>query len=330
MINKKKPKKKRIWITWERQRRSIEMAKRLQARMFVIDIEGKLRYPFSFIKTLIILLRERPRILFVQNPSMLLATFSCVYGLISDTHIVVDRHTTFRLSKPHKGSFKIWLFMQLHYFTLKYADITIVTNSFLADLVKKADGEPAVLPDALPELAPTNLYKLRAKINLLLISSFDLDEPIQAVFESMGKTIDKDICLYVTGNYKKLDPDLKNKIPVNVELMGFIPEQTFINMLFSVDAVIVLTTAEYCMLCGCYESVAAEKPLITSDKSVLKEYFTDALFADNTPDSIGEQIEKMVDNIDIYKDKTIKMKRSILMNWQKMYQKLEIKLNDLN
>ena len=328
---KKKPQKNRIWIAWERQRRSIEMAKKVGATLYIFDFGGKLRYPICFIKTLLTLFKERPRILFVQNPSMILASMVCIYGLVSDTHIVVDRHTTFRLDKdkPSLKNFpRIWVFMQLHYFTLRYADITIVTNDFLADIVTKLKGRPFVLPDALPGLTPTDFYKLKAKINLLLICSFDPDEPIQAVFESMQK-LHKDIRLYVTGNYKKLDPDLKNKIPEKVELMGFIPDQTFINMLFSVDAVIVLTTAEYCMLCGCYESVAAEKPLITSDKSVLKEYFTDALFVDNTPDDIREKIEKMVKNIDVYKDKTLKMKHKILIDWQKRYQKLEIMLTDL-
>jgi len=328
MIKRNNYKKNRVWISWESQRRSSEMAKRIGAKPYIFDFKGILRYPISIAKTLLTLFREKPHIFFVQNPSMLLAALACIYGIISDTHIVVDRHTTFRLNKPHTGSFKIWLKMRLHYFTLKYADITIVTNDFLADLVKKSNGRPAVLPDPLPNFTFTELYKLRGKINLLLISSFDKDEPVLSVLDSMRR-IDRDICLYITGNYKKRDANLKNKIPANVVLMGFIPDQTFVNMLFSVDASMVLTTADYCMLCGCYESVAAEKPLITSDKSVLKEYFKEALFVNNTPCDIHEKIEEMVDNIDTYKDKTIEMKCEIKNNWQKMYQKLEIMLNDL-
>ena len=327
MKNMKHINRKRVWITWEAQRRSIEMAKKVNAELYVYDFEGILRYPKSIAKTILTLLKEKPYILFVQNPSMLLSAFACIFGMISDTHIVVDRHTTFRLNKPHTGSFRIWLFMRLHYFTLKYADITIVTNDFLADLVKKSNGKPFVLPDPLPSFSFTELYQLKGKINLLLISSFGLDEPIHAVFESM-QHINKDIYLYISGNYKK-NPKIKEKIPGNVELTGFIPEQTFVNMLFSVDATLVLTTSDYCMLCGCYESVAAEKPLITSDKTVLKAYFSDALFVDNTPEAIREKILELGNNIKIYKEKTIRMKHKIDLDWQKMFQKLERMLNEL-
>ncbi|MBA2882999.1 hypothetical protein HNR65_003356 [Desulfosalsimonas propionicica] len=328
MTEKMQRNKKRIWIAWERQRRSIELARTVGAKLYIFDVEGRSRYPVCIAKTLYTLFKEKPHFLFVQNPSMILAAMACIYGLISDTRVVVDRHTNFRLNKPHTGSPRIWLFMRLHYFTLRYANITIVTNNFLAGLVKKAKGRPVVLPDKLPILSPTEAYELKGKFNILLISSFGLDEPVLAVLEAMQQ-IDKEICLYVTGNYKKFDPNLKNKIPLNVHLTGFISEQAFVNMLFSVDAVMVLTTSDYCMLCGCYESVAAEKPLITSDKSVLKTYFSEALFADNSAEDIRRKIQKTANDVNKYTKNTIQMKREIERNWGKMYQSFEASLRDI-
>lgn len=320
--------KKRIWIAWETQRRSIEMSKKVNAKLFIFDFfdRGILRYPLCFIKTIFTLMRERPDVLFVQNPSMFLATLACVYGMVSGVYVVVDRHTTFRLNKPHSGSFKIWGFMRLHYFTLRTADLTIVTNDFLAKLVEEVGGRPFVLPDALPTLEPTETYNLDGKANLLLISSFASDEPIQAVLESM-KNIDAQTHLYITGNYKKMDPDLNKKVPNNVHLLGFVSEQTFTNMLFSVDVVLALTTAECCMLCGCYEAVTAAKPLITSDKTVLKNYFDGALFVNNSKDDISCKIKEAVDTIEKRKHNASLMKTRIGVLWQSNFQRLNDLLN---
>lgn len=316
--------KKRIWISWETQRRSVELSKKLGCRLYIIEKKGFLRYPFSFFKTLVILMDERPGLLFVQNPSMILAALACIYGLITKTFIIVDRHTTFRLNKPHSGSFRIWLFMRLHYFTLKKADLTIVTNNYLAQLVELAGGNPFVLPDMLPsELNPKQKIYLKGGRNILLISSFGLDEPIYQVIEAMKDFIEDDSYLYITGNYKKLDAKLPEKVPPNIIFTGFIPEQQFIDMLFSVDAAMALTTSDYCMLCGCYEVVSAQKPLIASDKKVLKDYFDKAVFVDNSSLGISKGIREVINNLDYYTDQSKKMNKEISRKWEKLYDNLE-------
>jgi len=312
-----------VWIAWETQRRSLELARQLGCVLYIIDLSGWLRYPISIFKTICIFFKNKPKLLFVQNPSMILAALSCVYGMISDTVIIVDRHTTFRLNKPHSGSFRIWLFMKLHYFTLKRADLTIVTNDFLAQLVRKAEGRPFVLPDKLPELTPRQSIKLKGRINILMISSFGLDEPVYEVIDAIKKLGRDDVYLYITGNYKKLDVNLPTKTPTNIIFTGFIPEQQFIDMLFSVDAVMALTTSDYCMLCGCYEAVSANKPLITSDKTVLREYFNGAVFVDNNSQGIENGFRSVLKNLEKYKSKIIFLRKRLTLRWDRLYRNLE-------
>lgn len=320
----------RIWITWEKQRRSIELSKKLGCKLYLFDREDIFRYPHSIIMTFYILCKERPRLLFVQNPSMFLAALACLYGFISKTIVIVDRHTTFRLNKPHSGSFSIWLFMRLHYFTLKWADLTIVTNDFLAGLVKKAGGNPIVLPDVLPEFKPSKVIPLKGDKNILMISSFGLDEPIVETIEAMKGFIKDNIYLYITGNYKKLDSEIIANVPPNVVFTGFIPDLEFFNMLYSVDAAMALTTSDYCMLCGCYEIVSAKKPLITSDKEVLREYFKEAVFVSNSIPGISEGIRTVTNNIDYYVSKSINMNEEISLCWEKLYNDLVCVLNRFN
>ena len=42
--------KKRIWIAWETQRRTIELAKHLKCRLFIIEYNGIKRFPIVYNK----------------------------------------------------------------------------------------------------------------------------------------------------------------------------------------------------------------------------------------------------------------------------------------
>ena len=315
--------KKRIWVAWETQRRSIELSGRVGAKLFLFDVGGKMRYPKSMMGTLRAFLIERPHIIFVQNPSMILATLACLYQLVARVPVVVDRHTTFLLTRKYRNTPRIILFKVLHRFTIQVAALTIVTNAFLARLVEKMGGRAFVLPDPLPRITKNHDVNLPPGRHIVLISSFGLDEPIDAVLNAMRKVNDPSIVLHITGNYRKLGPDRIVNIPGNVKLTGFLPDQDFMDLISAVDAIMVLTTANYCMLCGCYEAVSVKKPLITSDKSVLREYFNDALFVDNSTEAIAKAIQLLFENYDNIQQKVITMRDRINKQWEARYQQLE-------
>jgi len=314
---------KRVWITWETQRRSIELAKKFRCELFVIEYKGILRYPKSIIKTLSLFGSTKPHIVFVQNPSMILATVACFYGFLKKIPLVVDRHTTFLLNKKYRNTPRLMLFKLLHRFTVQYADFTIVTNEFLANIVRQLKGRPFVLPDMIPRLLQTETVALKGKQNILLISSFGEDEPIEEVIEAMKQVNQEDTFLYITGNYKKLDELTYKAAPSNIVFTGFLGEEEFINILFSVDAVMVLTTADYTMLCGCYEAVSANKPLITSNKGVLTEYFEGAVFVDNSAKDICNAIREVIRNVDLYKDRISNLKERLDCEWEERFVTLE-------
>ncbi|EAW30012.1 hypothetical protein GP2143_01165 [marine gamma proteobacterium HTCC2143] len=301
----------------------------MNCEFYNFEKNGVFRYPSCVIKTIAVLLTKKPKLLFVQNPSMILSCIACLYGFFSNTKIIVDRHTTFRLNKPHSGSLRIWIFMRLHYFTLKYADMTIVTNDYLADLVEKSGGNPCVLPDMLPAIDSSRKEVLRGKKNIMLISSFGLDEPIEEVILAMNSLENRNFCLYITGNYKKVDPNYPQKVEENIIFTGFVSDNNYQTLLNSVDIAIVLTTSDYCMLCGCYEAVALEIPLITSNKGVLRDYFSKALFVDNSAEEIAKGIDSVCNQYDYYKEGVVAMKKEIAISWEKEYKNLENKIQQL-
>lgn len=316
----------RIWITWEYQRRSIELSKHFKCKLFVIQYKGWLRFPLSLLSTLKILIKEKATVVFVQNPSMLLAGIACLYGLLSRVPIIVDRHSNFLLTEKKRSYVYLMAFKIIHMFTIKYANLTIITNQFLAQKVKKIGGKPFILQDKIPTFANAHILDLKGKKNLFLISSFHLDEPIQEVIESMREFTGQDICLYISGNYNKLDKKVRENAPANIKFTGFLDEDEFINMLFSVDVIIVLTKIEYCMLCGCYEALAAGKPLLTSNKEVLKSYFYEAFFVDNTKETIVVGIKYLLKNLETYRKGTILMREKLKRDWVEKAMILEKKV----
>jgi hypothetical protein len=73
-------KEKAAWITWENQRRNRELSKSLGIPLFELSEIDNISNPFrkyvtGIIKTLKILLEEKPELVICQNPSLVLALF---------------------------------------------------------------------------------------------------------------------------------------------------------------------------------------------------------------------------------------------------------------
>ena len=317
----------RIWITWENQRRSRELATFFGCKLFVITATGILRYPKCVYRTLVVLVLSRPRVVFAQNPSMVLATIVVLWSKVSNAVAIVDRHTTFLLNRRNRLTPWLVVFRLMHWFTLRYANITIVTNEHLAQLVREQRGNPVVLPDRLPTLARSTAREYpidRRKKNVLLISSFAEDEPIAAVVSAMSLIgSPKEVHLYVSGRVKSSFAGLVANAPSNITFTNYLTEDDYISLLLHVDVVMALSTSDHTMLCGCYEAVAAEKPLVTSDKAVLREYFTAALFADSSSEGIAVALDAALAESERRREMMRKLKADIGPSWSTEAKRLD-------
>lgn len=320
---------KYMWITWERQRRSVELAEALGADLYTIEYEGFFRYAKCICKTVSLVRKKRPYLLFVQNPSMLLAFFStCFLKPVFSLPVVVDRHSNFLLTPKKRYWLKEYLFNFLSYITIRHADLTIVTNDDLAHVVRILGGRFVVLPDKIPALSPVRKKIYTGDKKLLVISSFAEDEPIEEILQAFGKDEMSFFSLYISGNSTKLNKSL-HEIRPNITLTGYLSDVDYVDLLFQVDAVIVLTKMEYTLLCGCYEAISAEKPLITSNSAVLHQLFTGAMFVQNDPDSIADGVRQIFNELPKYKSKSLDMKRELILNWDERFEGLKCTLNDL-
>lgn len=305
---------KRIWITWETQRRNRTLSRELGARLFEFDLKANryARYLIAFGKTLAVFIKERPAQIFVQNPSLVLSFIAVSYGQLLNIPVIVDAHNAGVY--PFDGR-KEWA-NRIAVYIFRHAAFTIVTNEALAMHVRGRGGRPAIVPDPLPEFEPQPAKRqLNGAFNVLFICSWATDEPYEEVIKA-ALLLDKTTCIYITGNSKGREKNLGLAIPENIILTGYLSEENFVEMLFSSDIVMDLTTREDCLVCGAYEAVAAEKPLILSDTEALRQYFyKGVLYTDNTAQNLAELINKSIKNKDNLTCEILELKNQISTEW---------------
>ena len=311
-------KKKKIWVTWESQRRNRELSSAFGAKLFELceidRIKSRIiKYGLGIFKTSLILLRERPKVIFCQNPSLVLSAFLVVLGRLSRIEVCVDCHNAGLF--PLEGRSKVLLFVSK--FIQRHAKLVIVSNPDLKERVKRNGGKYYVLPDKVPSLANTKPRKLKGKWNLLFICSFADDEPYQTVFEA-AKKLPRDIVIYVTGDYRGKIDSTPGGATENLVFTGYLPEPDYVILLRSVDAVIDLTEREDCLVCGGYEALSAEKPLVLSNRKALREYFSQgAIYTEHNPASISKAICEVIENKEDLTEKVRILKAAKQAEWAK-------------
>ena len=265
---------KRVFIVWDRYHRRAELlGQHLGAKVYYVSYgrKGKLlhalvKYPAQTLKTLLILLRERPNVIFVQNPPIFCALVVCLYSQLFRTRFVIDSHTGAFLSPNWRWS------VGLHRWLSCWARVTIVHNEDQEQIVKRWGCRYLVLgftPGDYPAGVP---YPLEGQSKIAVVSTFADDEPLAVIFDAAA-------CLpetgfYITGNSKHIPQSLLARKPANCHLTGYLTYEQYVGLLRGVDMVMDLTNQDHTLLMGGFEAVSLGKPFITSDWPVLRNYFS--------------------------------------------------------
>jgi hypothetical protein len=258
-----------------------------------------------------VLLKEKPDIIFVQNPSLVLTVYMIMVCKMLGLTCVVDAHN--EGIRPFSPRFN-WL-LPVYRLIQRYADLTIVTNQELAEEVAANGGTPFVLADKLPEFHEYHPIELKGKYNIVYICSFEKDEPYQEVIEA-ARLHDPSIYFYVTGNYRKASPEVIENAPSNVGFCGYLSEPYYINLLYSCDVIMDLTLMDNCLVCGAYEAVSLGKPTILSDTKALRYYFSKgAVYTGNTAQEIAASVRHFLDNQEKLNDEVLLLKPQMEKQW---------------
>ena len=315
-------KNKIVFIVWARNaRRSQVFSEKLNAKYYIFrkKTHSKLLSPIIYayfgIKTIIRLIKEKPKIIFLEYTQPFNATLIMIYCRLFRCKYVLDGHTGPFMNKWSKLPFSI-----LTKKILQNSYITIVHNEELKQkLVSKYHNIRFVcLEDPIPNLRKYYTKAIDNKKNvtnkIVVINSFAKDEPLEEVIKATKKL--KNITFYITGDLKKANSKYINAAESNVHFTGFLSEEEYSKTLQESDAIMVLTTRDYTLLCGGYEALSLEKPIITSNKKPLKEYFfKGAVFTNNDTKSIISSTKKVYRNITILRKEITELKITKEIEW---------------
>lgn len=320
---------KGVWITWEHQRRNIGISSALGWDFYEINYDRiervtLIRYLLSILDTVRVLIKKKPEIVIAQNPSIILAVLIVLLKRVFSYKAVIDAHNSGLFPFEERFAF----FMYISRMLQKFADLTLVTNEALKKYVVSNRGKAFVLPDMVPDIQVTGSYTLSGEINIVFICTYAEDEPYLEVIKA-ARLLPENIFLYFTGKYEgKVNVESKS---ANVRLLGFVPEEEYWPLLASADIIMDLTLREDCLVCGAYEGVALEKPLILSNTAALKNYFKKGcIYVDPNAPSIAEGIVEAIENREVLISDIKHLRVLMKREWDNSLHRLQdILTNDL-
>jgi len=322
-----KNKKKLLWITWEVQRRNRTLSSALSAELAEIEVNMHriFRYPISIYRTISVIARYKPDVIIVQNPSIILALLGVFLNTFSRLRLAIDAHNAGLFPTEDEKS----ILNNISRYIIRNTPLTIVTNDVLARYVNSLGGYPAVLPDPIPEFEYEDINRDKRKFNVLFICSWASDEPYGEVIKAGQLLLDADCDIYITGKSGGKESDFA-PLPSNVILTGYLSESSFVSRIYKSDLIIDLTTRDDCLVCGAYEGVAAEKPLLLSGTPALRKYFSKgALYTDNTASDIAKKVIAAKEDVITLQKDVKHLKNELSENWKKDLSKLEEQLDTL-
>jgi glycosyltransferase involved in cell wall biosynthesis len=266
------------------------------------------KYLLQTLKTLRILFRERPKMVYVMTPPVSACVPAWIYSRLTGGSFVIDAHTGAFLDPRWKP------LLFLHNWFSRAARTTIVTNEYMQGIVRNWAASATIVRDVpVCFVAPTQV-KLEGGWNMTFVSTFTRDEPIELFFRAAALV--PEVRFHVTGDYRRAHPRVLGAKPGNVRLTGFLPDMDYAGLLLASDAVISLTTLDHTMQRGAYEAVYLGKPVITSNFDLLRRHFyKGAVHVDNTIDDIAAGIRRMRDNLSRLRAEAEDLRRERLAEW---------------
>lgn len=319
---------KRIWFTWEIQRRNRSMAKVLNMPFYelISKRKGLLRYVELLYRTFVVIISVRPRVVFAQNPSIVLSLFVIILKPFFGYKVVIDEHNAGVF--PAEGKSKVLTLISNY--IMRQANLLLVTNDSLSIHCKRIGGIPFVMPDPLPLMAKACLDGVVTNDNrfrILFICTWAEDEPIEEVILAANRLDARQYQIRITGrpNLRYLE---NSQIPDSIKLLGYVSDEEYISEIFSVHAVIVLTNRENCLNCGAYESVSAGKPGILSDSAALKDYFSKGfIFTNNSQKDLVDKIHELKSNYDLLVGEVTVLAKELMERDRAVLKELETALD---
>lgn len=271
-------------------------------------LSAPLRYIIQGARTLPLLFQKRPRVVLVQSPPSFAVLFVALYCALTGSRYIIDAHSdAFQRSIWTRPK---WLYDKI----TRGALLTLVTDEFFRTAIEQKGGRAMVLRDPVA-LAPLSPIRKPEQFSVTVVNTFARDEPLEAVLQAAASM--PDVHFSITGKRSRANPDLLRHVSSNVVFTDFLPDEAYYQLLRSSHAVMSLTTRDHTLQCGACEALSLERPIITSDWPLLREYFCNGtVHVDNSADGIRQGIEALKRDYGRYEAEVVELRQMRRQEWQ--------------
>jgi hypothetical protein len=290
------------FITWAREdsrARSISRELGGESRRFYdLRIQREqlvpIRYLLSAVRTLLYLVWRRPRAVIVQTPPVPAAAIVCAWAKLTGVSVIIDSHpASFALDGRRVDRLVRPLLARL----APVAAGCIVTMPELGKEIERWGGRSLVVHEAPPAWREHLLVRgCSSERRLLFVCTFAPDEPLMEALAAAHLL--PDVRLRVTGDTRRLSPEARRAAPGNVEWVGYLGPDDYVQALAGADVVMSLTTRDESVARSAYDAVYALRPLVISGGSHMKELFPYSVTVRNEAASIAEGINEAFSRCD--------------------------------
>jgi hypothetical protein len=205
----------------------------------------------------------------------------------------------------------------------RFADRRLYIHNPQVTLMRTTPAESADLGRIIAEkinryTAPVTMLIPETAISIISAPGQPFHDPAadQALFAAI-RNLGHGYQVYMTGNSKRLAERDSVALPANLELTGYLQEEEYQILLNSVDVIIDLTLMDNCLVCGAYEGVALGKPLVLSESSASRRYFTSGVIhTKNDAAHIHEALVKAVASRAELSEEIAKLRPDLERRWQ--------------
>lgn len=249
-----------------------------------------LSYIPKTINTLKCLFRNKPSLVLVQFPPTPALYAVAFYAWLSGSKYVSDCHMGVTNAR--------WLAWPLARKLLSGGGVIVHNEHLVKQVEADLQVKSFVLRDGIAEKQSSenednslleNL-ELTPKNYVIFPCSFSEDEPIQEVINAAQSL--PEIRFVMTWHVEKLAKHLRDTLPPNVILTGFLTTEDFNCLFANAGVALVLTKHENVQLSGMQEAMAFEIPAVVSDLRTTRFLYREfPVYVDNAAASIAQGVE---------------------------------------
>jgi len=320
---------RKLWLTWEMQRRNAELADAFGCELVVVDFNNSsrwIRYFKSLLASIPFFWRYRRQVIFAQCPSLILVAAASAFSRVLHYRLIIDAHNA-SFSYLNSSS---WLMQLLARFSFSSASNIIVSNELMAQRMRMHNPRVLILPDRLPEILPDDTEgfgpsSLPPPNLVTLIASFSADEPIEEFIEAALK-VSLPITLMITGKKTKAGSLLKYERD-GIVFTDYLSLKDYEALISRSNLLVDLTSRDDCLVCGGYEALALGVPVILSDTDVLRATFgAGPIYTKNNKEDFIRAIELGLKDPESLKQNMREARAVFLAHWEKSFAKVHEEL----